>query len=72
LSNTPLRPDPFVFAKRELGLRAKYRKIDQAGMSYQLCEKQNSYNSNFAPENMVLSAENMYFGMVLSIIQTVR
>ena len=47
--------------KSELGLRAKYRKIDQAGMSYQLREKQNSYNSNFAPENEVLSAENMYF-----------
>jgi REP element-mobilizing transposase RayT len=47
--------------KAKLGIRAKGRQVGESGGSYHLRETQIPYNSDFAPENSDLRAENAYF-----------
>jgi putative transposase len=47
--------------KEKLGIRAKGRKVEASSDLYHLRESQAAYNSNFTPENGVLSAKNTYF-----------
>jgi hypothetical protein len=47
--------------KEKLGIRAKGRKVAGLRDLYHLREAQVAYNSNFAPENGVLSPNNTYF-----------
>jgi len=48
------------------GIRAKGRKVTDSKDLYHLRETQAAYNSNFTPENGVLSAKNTYFWSVNS------
>ncbi len=50
--------------KEKLGIRAKGRKVEGTRGMYHLREAQAAYNSNFSPENGVLSAKNTYFWSV--------
>ena len=50
--------------KEKLGIRAKGRKVEGTRGLYHLREAQAAYNSNFNPENEVLSAKNTYFWSV--------
>ena len=52
--------------KEKLGIRAKGRKVEGSRDLYHLREAQAAYNSNFTPENSVLSAKNTYFWNVNS------
>jgi len=52
--------------KEKLGIRAKGRKVEGTKDLYHLREAQVAYNSNFTPENSVLSANNTYFWNVNS------
>jgi REP element-mobilizing transposase RayT len=52
--------------KEKLGIRAKGRKVADSKDLYHLREAQAAYNSNFTPENDVLSAKNTYFWSVNS------
>jgi len=47
--------------KEKLGIRAKGREVAGSKDLYHLREAQAAYNSNFTPENGVLSAKNIYF-----------
>jgi hypothetical protein len=47
--------------KEKLGIWAKGREVWESGGAYHLREAQATYNSNFTPENSVLSAKNTYF-----------
>lgn len=47
--------------KEKLGIRAKGRKVGYSGGSYHLRETQAAYNSNFSPQNSILSSKNTYF-----------
>jgi hypothetical protein len=49
------------YIKEKLGIRAKGRKVEGSRDLYHLRETQVAYNSNFNPENDVLSAKNTYF-----------
>ncbi len=44
-----------------LGIRAKGRKVVEAGEAYQLREPQVSYPANFGLENDDIGAKNTYF-----------
>ena len=46
--------------KEKLGIRAKSRKVVGSEDLYHLREAQAAYNSNFIPENGVLSGKNTY------------
>jgi hypothetical protein len=46
----------------ELGLKAIGREVVEPDGVYELRERDVSYNPNFAGENIVLRAENSYFG----------
>ena len=50
--------------KHALGIRAKGRKVVEAGEAYQLRESRVSYPSNLALENDDIGAENTYFSHV--------
>ncbi|KKL95503.1 hypothetical protein LCGC14_1853970, partial [marine sediment metagenome] len=52
--------------KEKLGIRAKGRKVADSKDLYHLREVQAAYNSNFTPENGVLSAKNTYLWSVNS------
>ena len=52
--------------KEKLSIRAKGRKVAGSKDLYHLREAQAAYNSDFAPENGVLSAKNNYFWNVNS------
>jgi putative transposase len=52
--------------KEKLGIRAKGREVAGSKDLYHLREAQAAYNSNFTPENGVLSAKNIYFWNVNS------
>jgi len=52
--------------KEKLGIRAKGRKVADSKDLYHLREAQPAYNSNFAPENGVLSGKNTYLWSVNS------
>jgi putative transposase len=52
--------------KEKLGIRAKGREVAGSKDLYYLREAQAAYNSNFTPENGVLSAKNIYFWNVNS------
>ena len=47
--------------KQKLGMRAKGRKVVEAGEANQLRERQVSYPSNFDPKNDDIDTENTYF-----------
>ena len=47
--------------KEKLGIRAKGRKVEGSRGMYHLREAQTAYNSNFTPENSVLSVKNTCF-----------
>ena len=51
--------------KEKLGIRAKGRKVVGSRDMYHLREAQAAYNSNFTPENGLLSANNTYFWNVI-------
>jgi putative transposase len=47
--------------RQELGIRARSRKVVEAGPAYQLREPQVSYSAHFGLENNDIGAENAYF-----------
>jgi len=47
--------------RQELGIRARGRKVVEAGPEYQLREPQVSYSDHFGLENDDIGAENTYF-----------
>jgi hypothetical protein len=56
-----ISPQFIPFKKQALGIRAKGRKVVEAGEAYQLRELQVSYPANFGLENDDIGAENTYF-----------
>jgi hypothetical protein len=44
--------------KRALGIRARYREVDEASGTYALCEPQGAYAGGFAAENSTLRPKN--------------
>ena len=49
------------YTKQKLGIRARGRKVVEAGDAYQLREPQVSYLSNFDVKNDDIDTENTYF-----------
>jgi len=47
--------------RQQLGIRARGRKVVEAGPAYQLPEPQVSYSSHFGLENDDIGTENTYF-----------
>ena len=50
--------------KQQLGIRAKGRKVVEAGAAFQLRVSQVAYRADFGPEKDDIAAENTYLGDV--------